>query len=235
MLERFWTGRNLGSKCRGQNSRPPDTYTYFSTYFVNYIAFDSTPLYSSSQLHLLRLCARYILWSLEFGVGVFNEFLLINFIGAATAGRTARRGFDLSTGRLADGTHAEELWPLNRTIEQRIPAGICHSRCRLGCMGCALTGNLNSVFSSWECGLESQIFSTSVFLIIDAFPRLIEKRIEQLLHQNLEPTLSIRLHFRFFRLHCWSSGLWVRRARGRRMRTVLRLSYELCFLVHVQL
>ena len=66
-----------------------------------------------------------MLWSLEFGVGVFNEFLLINLLGLATAGTTAERiagriarttarhtartNFDLSTGRLAGRKHAEEL------------------------------------------------------------------------------------------------------------------------------
>ena len=105
---------------------------------------------------------------------------------------TVEKSFDLSTGRLAGGKYAEELWPLNRRIERRIPAGICHSRCRIGCMRCALTGNLNSVFSWWECGLELYVFPTSIFLIIDVFPPHIEKeRIEQLLHQSLEPTLSV--------------------------------------------
>ena len=51
---------------------------------------------------------------------------------------TAEKSFGLSTGRLAGRNHAEELWPLNRTIERserRIPAGICHRRCRIGRMG----------------------------------------------------------------------------------------------------
>ena len=38
-------------------------------------------------------------------------------------------------------------------------------------------------------------FPTSVFLIINVFPLLLEKRIEQLLHQSFEPTLSPRSGF----------------------------------------
>ena len=73
----------------------------------------------------------------------------------------------------------KKLWPLNRSIERRIPMGIAHSRCRIGRMecalGCALTGNLNPVFLLWESGLELHVFPTWVFLIIDTFPQLLEK------------------------------------------------------------
>ena len=64
------------------------------------------------------------MWSLEFSAGVLHEFLLINLvemthcrthagriagrIAGATAGHTARTNFDLSTGRLASGKHAEK-------------------------------------------------------------------------------------------------------------------------------
>ena len=36
------------------------------------------------------------LWILEFGAGVFHEFLLTNFVGAATAGHTAGKSFETS-------------------------------------------------------------------------------------------------------------------------------------------
>ena len=85
-------------------------------------------------------------------------------------GRTAEKKLGLSTGCLADGKHAEELWPLNRLIEQRIPMGFDHRRCRIGRMReCALTGNSN-VFSWWESGFELHIFPTwGFFPIIPVF------------------------------------------------------------------
>ena len=47
--------------------------------------------------------------------------------------------------------------------------GIGHSRCRTGCMecalGCALTGNLNSVFYDGKAAENCMIFPMSVFLI----------------------------------------------------------------------
>ena len=58
-------------------------------------------------------------------------------------------------------------------------------------MWCALTGNLNSVFSRWECGLELHVFLHWFYLLYLYFPPLLEKGIEQLLHQSLEPTLSV--------------------------------------------
>ncbi len=51
--------------------------------------------------------------------------------------------------------------------------GIGHSRCRIGriecALGCALTGNSNSVFSWWESGFELHIFPISIFLISATF------------------------------------------------------------------
>ena len=75
--------------------------------------------------------------------------------------------------------------------------GIAHSRCRIGRMecalGCALTGNLNPVFLLWESGLESHVFLHLFFLLSMYFRIFLEKRIEQLLPQSLEPTLSVLL------------------------------------------
>lgn len=58
--------------------------------------------------------------------------------------RTAEKNFDLSAGRLADGKQAEEHWPLNRSIERRIPKGIGPGTDR-GRIRVAFTGILNMV------------------------------------------------------------------------------------------
>ena len=58
--------------------------------------------------------------------------------------------------------------------------------------GCALTGNLNAVFSPWESGLELHVFLHLFFLLDSYFPRLLDKRIEQLLYQSHEPTISVQ-------------------------------------------
>ena len=68
--------------------------------------------------------------------------------------RETQKDFDLSTGQLS----------------RCIPAGICHGGCRFGRMGCALTGNLNSVFYDGKAAENGMIFPISVFLIIDVFP-----------------------------------------------------------------
>ena len=85
------------------------------------------------------LLGHRVLWSLDFGVGVFHDFSRMNFGGnELMQGRTLtpqqvremQKGFDLSTGQAS-------RW---------IPLGICHSRCRFGCMRCALTGKLKFGF-----------------------------------------------------------------------------------------
>ena len=94
------------------------------------------------------------------GVGVFHEFLLINFVGDELMQGRELWPLNRSVSRHKD---AEELWPLNRSIERRIPMEFGPSRCRIGRMGCALgcalTGNSNLVFSRWESGLQIAYFS----------------------------------------------------------------------------
>ena len=53
-----------------------------------------------------------------------------------------------------------------------------------------MTGNLNSVFSSWESGLKLNVFLHLFFLLDLCFPTLLEKRIEQLL--PLSPNLPFQ-------------------------------------------
>ena len=84
--------------------------------------------------------------------------------------------FDLSTGPLSE----EFRWNLVIVRAEWLYEG------------CALTGNLNSVFSPWECGLELRVsyIGFSYYQCISATSR---KRIEQLLPQSLEPTLPVQL------------------------------------------
>ena len=63
--------------------------------------------------------------------------------------------------------------------------------CRMVAWSCALTGNLNPVVLLGESGLESHVFLHLFFLLSMYFRIFLEKRIEQLLHQSLEPTLSV--------------------------------------------
>ena len=83
-----------------------------------------------------------------------------------------QKNFDLSTGPLSE----EFRWDL-----VVVGAEWLHE-------GCTLTGNLNSVF---ESGLELHFFLHLFFLLYLCFPPLLEKRIEQLLPQSHEPTLSV--------------------------------------------
>ena len=162
-----------------------------------------TPAPSPYLLQAHAAIAR-VLWSLEFGAGVLHEFLLINLvemtycrthagcIARATAGHTARTNFGLSTGRLAGGKHAEKkLRPLNRSVERRIPVGCGHRRCRIGRMELCFDREFESGVFAMGKWLRIACFLTSVFLIINVFPHFLEKRIEQLLHQSLEPTFSV--------------------------------------------
>ncbi len=71
---------------------------------------------------------RSVLWSLEMASEFSMSFSLLILLGRATAGAHCR----------------EELWLLNRSMKRRIPMGIGHSRCRIGC---ALTRNLNLAIS----------------------------------------------------------------------------------------
>lgn len=69
------------------------------------------------QLVRLPTIGARVLWSLEFGVGVFMNFCLYIWSGCATAertaectaGRTTRTSFGRSTGWLTGEKHAEEL------------------------------------------------------------------------------------------------------------------------------
>ncbi len=148
-----------------------------------------------------------MLWSLEFGVSVFHEFLLINLLGWATAGttagriagsiagttagHTARTNFDRSTGRLPGRKHAGELWPLHKSIEQGRPTGISLRRCRIGCirgvfwpdiwLECSYDGKV-----AWNC-----IFPTSVFPFRSVFPATSRKKNRATSSPESEPTLSV--------------------------------------------
>ena len=87
-----------------------------------------------------------------------------------------QKNFDLSAGSLSE----EFRWDL-----VIVGAEWLHERW-------ALTRNLNSVFSQWESGLELHVFLHRFFLLYLYFPPLLEKRIDQLLPQSHEPTLSIQ-------------------------------------------
>ncbi len=149
-----------------------------------------------------------MLWSLEFGVGVFHEFLLINLLGWAIAGttagwiavriaetiaeHTAMTNFDLSTGRLASRKHAEELWPLKRSIERRTLTGISLRRCKIGCMrgvfwlGIWLERSHDGKVA-WNC-----IFLTSVFPFRCVFPATSRKKNRETSPPEYKLTLSVR-------------------------------------------
>ncbi len=123
------------------------------------------------QINFLTVLPLGIFWSLKFGVGVVYEFLLINLvrvrhcrthckthsrritrrISRATGGYTPRINFDRSTGRLAGGKHKRPLSEKFRWDLVIVDAEWLRE-------GCALTGNLNSVFLPWESGLELHVF-----------------------------------------------------------------------------
>ena len=92
--------------------------------------------------------------------------------GWRTAGRIAGKNFDLSTGRLAGGKHAEELWPLNRLTEQGTLTGISLRRCRTGRMSVCFDREFEFgvfIMGKW---LRIAYFPTSVFPIIPVFPAI---------------------------------------------------------------
>ncbi len=62
-----------------------------------------------AKFSLLKLKPALILWSLEFGVGVFHEFLLINFVGdELMQGGNMQKNFDLATGQSSE-EHRRQL------------------------------------------------------------------------------------------------------------------------------
>ena len=72
-----------------------------------------------------------------------------------------QKNFDLSTGSLSE----EFRWDL-----VLVGAEWVHE-------GCALTENLNSMFSPWESGLESHVFLHRVFLMINVFSATFRKEL----------------------------------------------------------
>lgn len=117
-------------------------------------------------INIYRYCGSRIL-ALEF----FISFSLLILLGQATAGahckeklwplnrllsrqEAAEKSFDLSTGQLSK----EFWWSLIIAFADLV------------LWGCALTGNLNSVFYDGKVAENSMIFLISIFLIIDAFP-----------------------------------------------------------------
>ena len=98
----------------------------------------------------------------------------------------------LSTGRLAGGKDAEKLWPLNRTIERRIPVGLGHRRCRMVAWGVCF--NREFEFGVFAMGkwLRIACFPTSVFLVINVFLPLLEKE-----SSNFPPPRVSNLPFQY--------------------------------------
>ena len=148
-----------------------------------------------------------LLLSLEFGVSVFHEFLLINLlewatarttagriagcIAGTTAGHTARTNLDLSTGPLASRKHAEELLHLKKSIERGTPTGISLRRRKTGCMrgmfwlGIWLERSHDGKVA-WNC-----IFPTSVFPFWSVFPATSRKKNRATSPSESQPTLSV--------------------------------------------
>ena len=108
-------------------------------------------------------------------LGWRTEGRIADRVAGTTAGCTARTNFDLSTGRLAGEKHAEELWPLNRTIERRIPVGFGHRRCRMVAWEVCFDREFELGVFAMGKWLRIVCFPTSAFLIINVFPPLLEK------------------------------------------------------------
>ena len=106
--------------------------------------------------------------------------------------------------RATAGTHRREnLWPFNRLfsrrnmqrrtrcfnrpIKQKIPTVFDHSRCKFNCMGCALTKNVNLVFSRWENGLELHISLHWFFFNILIIPTTFRKKLTNFSTRILNP------------------------------------------------
>ena len=137
--------------------------------------------YSHNTLQVL------ILWSLNFGVGVFHKFLPINYFcwGRANARRSTEY-FDLPTSRVHSRLETCRRTQASQKVNWAKKSDGIRSH-----EGCALTGTLNSAFSWWEKRPRIATFPTSVFLIIDIFPLLLEKEWSNFFPQSLEPALSL--------------------------------------------
>ena len=70
----------------------------------------------------------------------------------------------------------KKLWPLNRSVERRIPMGIGHSRCRIGRMELCFEREFESGGFAMGKWLRIACFLTSVFLIINVFPHFSRKK-----------------------------------------------------------
>ncbi len=103
----------------------------------------------------------------------------------------AGTNFDLSTGRLAGGKHAEELWPLKRSIERGSPTGISIRRRRIGRMRGVLWPGIWLEFFTMGKWLGIAYFLHLFFLLDMYFPATSRRRIEQLSPSESEPTLSV--------------------------------------------
>ena len=81
--------------------------------------------------------------------------------------------------------------PLNRSLSRRATAGWPFNR---SVKPRDLDGNYAELVASvlwWESGLKLHVFVHLFFLLYLYFPASLEKRIEQLLPQSLEPTFSV--------------------------------------------
>ena len=115
----------------------------------------------------------------------FHEFFAYKFGGNKLM---QGRAFNRSMRRLRN---AEGLWPLNRSIEPMYSCWNLSWRVQIWSHGVCFDREFEfGVFHDGKAAENCMIFPTSVFLIINLFPTF-RKRIEQLLHQSLEPTLSV--------------------------------------------